>query len=224
MADNDITELNVIEDGSLAQAQPLRENFTFLQNQITACNSGLGNKISTGARGAANGVCPLNSSSKVPSNYLDAADTQADNNNSTKIATTAFVKKATDGQWVRISSDNQEVLKEGTSLHHSSGTEITKTLNVPNDGRTYEVLFTGQCNTGESTNNYVILKVGTNKLSYKVNLCGIRTKTNSSVFARGSVILPISYASGNVQIARGEGWNGTGELIAVAYRRMGVNT
>ena len=145
--------------------------------------------------------------------------TPSDNDNSTKIATTAFVKKHVDGQWVSL---NQTIITN-QSLTQSSGSDLDKTVNVPNDGRTYEVLFDGEVITGAASGNYLLLKIGTNKLSYKVDICGARTRSSSTTFARGNVILQISYASNNLHIARGAGWNGTAELVAVAYRRVGVN-
>ena len=71
MADEPINELITIADGSNAEAKPLRQNFTYLQSLITQQQSGLENKLSTSAKGAANGVCPLNASSKINSDYID---------------------------------------------------------------------------------------------------------------------------------------------------------
>lgn len=70
MADEDVSSLIPIEDGSLAKAKPLRQNFTYLDNRITAQASNISNKESMSRKGAPNGYCPLDNAGKVPASYL----------------------------------------------------------------------------------------------------------------------------------------------------------
>lgn len=71
MADEPISSLIEIPDGGVAEAKPLRQNFNYLKGLITQQQSGLDNKLSSSTKGAANGVCPLNASSKINNNYID---------------------------------------------------------------------------------------------------------------------------------------------------------
>ena len=123
-----------------------------------------------------------------------------------------------DGQWVTL---NQTVVTEGTSLRGS--TNLSATVNVPNDGHTYEVLFRGSVTTGSSSSNYVRLWLYTNT-SPTMYICGARTRSNSTVFATGSCIAYMTYATNNLTVYRQSDYNGTAILEAVAYRRVGTNT
>ena len=66
MSDEPISQIIVIEDGAEAKAKPLRQNFNFLNNQITSLQSSLNNKETTSAKNAANGYCGLDSNGKLP--------------------------------------------------------------------------------------------------------------------------------------------------------------
>ena len=70
MADEDVSSLVPIEDGELAKAKPLRQNFKYLDDKITSQATSISNKESLSRKGAPNGYCPLDSSGKVPSTYL----------------------------------------------------------------------------------------------------------------------------------------------------------
>lgn len=71
MADEPINELIPIPDGGDAEAKPLRQNFTYLDNQIKSLKSNLDNKVTTSSIDAANGICPLNSNRKIPDGNVD---------------------------------------------------------------------------------------------------------------------------------------------------------
>ncbi len=130
-------------------------------------------------------------------------------------------KTVLDGQWVTL---NQTIF-ESQSLTNSSNTDLQKTVNVPNDGKIYEVLLSCTITTGSTSGNTIAVSVGTNKMNpRKTCVCGARTRSSSTVGNRGNVILPISYASNNLYIKRDSGYNGTADLWAIAYRRVGSNT
>ena len=71
MADEPINELIPIPDGGDAEAKPLRQNFTYLDNQIKSLKSNLDNKVTTSSIDGANGICPLNSNRKIPDGNID---------------------------------------------------------------------------------------------------------------------------------------------------------
>lgn len=71
MADEPINELIPIPDGGDAEAKPLRQNFTYLDNQIKSLKSNLDNKVTTSSIDAANGICPLNANRKIPDGNID---------------------------------------------------------------------------------------------------------------------------------------------------------
>lgn len=156
-------------------------------------------------------VSSIDSSSAVAT----ALDGKADTNLSNLSATG---KTVLDGQWVTL---NQTVVTEGTSLRAS--TNLPATVNVPNDGHIYEVLFRGNVTTGSSSSNYVRLWISTNQAPTTF-LCGARTRTNSTMFATGSCIAYMTYATNNLTVYRQSDYNGTAQLDAVAYRRVGTNT
>lgn len=126
-------------------------------------------------------------------------------------------KTVLDGQWTAL---NQSILSS-QSLNGSSA--LNKTVNVPNDGHVYEVLFTAAVTTGTTSGNAIYCEISTNKTS-SINICGCRTRASNDVGSRGSVIVPISYASNNLSITRTTGLNGTCTLVAKCYRRVGTNS
>lgn len=70
MADEEIASLIVIEDGDLAKAKPLRQNFNYLDNRITSQSTLISNKETLSHKGVANGYCPLDNNGKVSTTYL----------------------------------------------------------------------------------------------------------------------------------------------------------
>jgi hypothetical protein len=70
MSDEDIQSLIVIEDGSNANAKPLRQNFNYLDNKINEKITYVANKESMSNKGGANGYCPLDSKAQVPLSNL----------------------------------------------------------------------------------------------------------------------------------------------------------
>lgn len=70
MSDEDIQSLITIEDGSYANAKPLRQNFNYLDNKINEKITYVANKESMSNKGGANGYCPLDSKAQVPLSNL----------------------------------------------------------------------------------------------------------------------------------------------------------
>lgn len=129
-----------------------------------------------------------------------------------------------DGQWV---DSNQTFFTTSPSLNASTNLEYR--IDLPNDGKTYEVLIRGRIQTGSTSGNYCYLMGRGNQDSYTRNACGARTRSSSSVLAIGTLIVTASYvASGskNLYITRSTNFTG-GTLEAletVAYRRIGTNS
>ena len=128
-----------------------------------------------------------------------------------------------DGQWV---GSYQQVISSSTSLKAS--TNLSKRIELPNDGYTYEVMLRGQIVTGSASGNDVVLAVSGNKLNTTSYMGRAITRTSNTVVSAGSCIILASYVasdSTNINIARNNSWNGNcTELSVIAYRRIGTNT
>ncbi len=72
MADERISALIPIPDGGDAEAKPLRQNFTYLDERINLLSSAIANKETLSSKGRANGYCPLDSYSQIPISYLNS--------------------------------------------------------------------------------------------------------------------------------------------------------
>lgn len=120
----------------------------------------------------------------------------------------------------------QTILSNGTSLNGS--TNLTKRIDVPNDGHIYEVIIRGGVSTGSTSGNYVYLNVCGNQDSFSRGICACRTRTASSVGASGSCIVYVSYVTTNatnITIERNTSYTGTiKNLQTVSYRRVGTNS
>lgn len=163
--------------------------------------------------------------------FQQANNTPAANDNSKKIATTEFVKQATDGQWVNITNTNTQLIYSG-DLYHVNGDNLVRPINcIPNDGKTYEILFTGQVTTAPNTGEAIYLSMKTNKITDWVHICGARTRANAAVGNRGNGVLAATYGN-NLTIYRSNSFKknttsqtgSTVEIRAKAYRRVGNNT
>lgn len=152
--------------------------------------------------------------------YATAPVTPAASSANTSIATTLFVHNACDGQWV----DSRQAILDDNSLTQSSGTSLPKTVTLPNDGYKYEVVFRGQVTTGSTSGNYIMLTITGNESSFGSYCCGCRTRTNSTMFARGECSTIMSYGSSNLTIARNSAFAGTASLDVIRYRRIGKNS
>ena len=128
--------------------------------------------------------------------------------------------KRVDGQWTK----KYQSFIDHTNLHHSNDTPIYKTIDVPNDGYIYEVLLSGEVETGSSSGNFVRLWIMTNILDTVYTfVCSARTRAANTVLSAGSVIVPVRYGANNLTIHRNDLYTGTGDLRMVAYRRVGTN-
>lgn len=161
-------------------------------------------------------VSSINGSSAVQTALNGKADTNLSN-----LSTTG--KEVLDGQWV---NNKQVIVSSVTSLNGS--TNLTYTVQVPDDGHVYEVLLRGEVETGSSSGNYCILSIQSNQLTSDwAFICGNRTRTTSSVGAQGSIIIPISRANNNLTVRRNSGYQGSipaNGLAMLAYRRVGTNS
>jgi hypothetical protein len=109
MADETIAALIPIEDGSDAEAKPLRQNFKYLDDRITAQATNISNKESISHKGAANGYCPLDPNAKIPDTYLsnfsDEIYTRLDEISDEITAVADSKISATKGNnWVKLSN------------------------------------------------------------------------------------------------------------------------
>lgn len=129
------------------------------------------------------------------------------------------IKSAADGQWVLL---NQSV--HNGSLAAASETPLPKTVNVPNDNRIYDVLFSAVVETGSTSGNAIYVNMRGNVLNAVFQVCGCRTRANNDVGSRGCALIPMKYASNNLYITRTATMAGTANITAVAYRRVGTNT
>ena len=141
--------------------------------------------------------------------------------NSLAYSVNTINNEAFDGQWVSYS---QTLISSATSLN--GNTNLTYTVQVPDDGHIYEVLLRGEVETGSSSGNYCILSIQSNQLSSDwMFVCGNRTRTASSVGNQGSVIIPIKKANNNLTVRRNSGFQGNvTNLQMLAYRRVGTNS
>ena len=128
-----------------------------------------------------------------------------------------------DGQWVNSS---QTLISSGTSLNGS--TSLNYRIDLPNDGQKYEVMLRGQCFSGSTAGNDVLLGVNGNQDSYSRHICRARAGAAGTYAGAGTVIVTASYvASGstNLTVSRSTSYNGScSELTVIAYRRIGTNT
>ncbi|MBR6099068.1 hypothetical protein IKP85_04910 [bacterium] len=126
-------------------------------------------------------------------------------------------KTVLDGQWVI----NEQQIYSGSL---NSSTALDKTVTLPNDNHIYEVLISGEVETGTTSGNLIAVILKSNILTKYASVCAARTRASSSVASRGSIIIPMKYGSNNLTIYRGTGYNGTATIYSVAYRRCGTNT
>lgn len=128
-----------------------------------------------------------------------------------------------DGQWV---SSSQTIISSATSLNGS--TNLTYTVQVPDDGHVYEVLVRGEVETGTTSGNFCILSIQSNQLTSDwCYVAGARTRTSSGNNGYGSIIIPIKRANNNLTVRRSSYYQGSvpaNGLVMLAYRRVGTNS
>lgn len=130
-------------------------------------------------------------------------------------------KEVLDGQWV---SSAQGIITSATSLNGS--TNLTYTVQVPNDGHVYEVLLKGEVKTGTTSGNFGTLSVKSNELTSDwAYITGALTRTSNYNVGYGTIIIPITRANNNLTVRRSTNVNcEVSSLQMLAYRRVGTNT
>jgi len=187
------------------------------------------------ARRSVNSVeksCGINVCVDKNGNAYTYAPTPATGDNSTKIATTAFVETKLpasrfDGQWVR----KGQRIAEGVSLAvTTTATTIEYDLAsyLPNDSYKYEVMVSVDCATGAKAGSYIngtFSGTGTsNNSATYARVINVATGTSFTLFQGGNAIIPIGtnrklgflYTVG-VQAAT------INSIHLEGYRRIGTN-
>lgn len=125
-----------------------------------------------------------------------------------------------DGQWTYLGQD----ILSGASLTNASGTDLIKTVNVPNDRKIYEIMVRGRVTTGSTSGNLIRLQITTNANGGGVFICSAITRASVTDSAQGTVITYIQGGSNNINITRASNFTGTADLHVIAYRRVGTNS
>lgn len=150
------------------------------------------------------------------------APTPASGDNSNKIATTAFVNQAADGQWV---SSSHDMIGSNTTLTGGQSYEYSLATYLPNDSYDYEVLFTVNGQTGNTSGNAIELGVGSsyvNESTYRVT--ANTTRASSNVIAAGCGVMPIG-SDRKIKLRQIQSTNCTiSKFRCFAYRRIGTNS
>lgn len=130
-------------------------------------------------------------------------------------------KEVLDGQWV---SSSQGIITSATSLIGS--TNLTYTVQVPNDGHVYEILLKGEVKTGTASGNFGTLSVKSNELTSDwAYITGALTRTSNYNVGYGTIIIPITRANDNLTVRRSTNVNcEVTSLQMLAYRRLGTNS
>lgn len=184
------------------------DKFTgFVENSFNTNNTV---RTAIGARRIINGV------NKSANLYLDV---DSSGNASCTFPNTTCV----DGQWT---TTYQDIISSDTSVNGS--TDLTKRVAVPNDGYVYEAMIMTRATTTATSGQLLRVAIGTNQLSQDVLVCGLRTRTNSTMEVQATNIVPIkgvAMNSTNLTIVRGSGINGNINVMRlIAYRRVGTNS
>ncbi len=130
-------------------------------------------------------------------------------------------KQNVDGSWVSSTYD----IAINTALPTSSDNTLEYSLSsyLPNDGCNYEVLFTGQVNTGASATNQGALILHTDIITGQIWLCRAITHTNAVAYSMGTAVLPIG-TKRKIYVAKSNATTSATFSLAVrGYRRIGNN-
>lgn len=146
-----------------------------------------------------------------------ASGYEASNNNGT-LSCSFPDTTCVDGQWQFINT----VIMDNVSVTGSSN--LTYTLSdVPDDGHMYEVMLTGNVETGTTSGNFCTLQLRSDFSTGAVTrICNARTRSSSYMQAQGTVIIPLT-SSRKIYVSRNTGWVGTANLWLIGYRRIGTN-
>lgn len=127
-------------------------------------------------------------------------------------------KHVIDGQWV---SSRKEIIINGTPPT-TKDVSFDLSSYLPNDGYTYEVLFSAVGTTGNVSGNGSVIILHTDLQPYNAYIYAVRTRAASTVNAAGSVILPVGTGR-TVSVNFSTNNTGTYNLYAFGYRRIGTN-
>lgn len=135
-------------------------------------------------------------------------------------------KKVLDGQWVAIPfSSGQEDAVVYNLTAPTSAMTVSLANKLPNDNYNYEVILTGSVSTGTTSGNQtrILLKSSLTSDGANIYLVSAQTRSNASVVAYGTGIIPIGT---NRDMTIGAYGSNTGSITiyAVAYRRIGTNS
>lgn len=179
-------------------------------------------------------LVPVNVSTNIPGTSIGVtydpstnttyteAPTPSANDNSTKIATTAFVNQAADGHWVK---SNLDIIS--SSINVPKDTTLTFSLSsyLPNDSYNYEILLSATVSSLDNSTSTVDLRLGTDFFDAgSTPWIGCKSINNTSTIASGIATIPIG-ASRNILIRNPSTTNDFKLNIcrAKAYRRIGTN-
>lgn len=125
-----------------------------------------------------------------------------------------------DGQWVQKNVDS---FADQINLANSSNTAWSKSVSsyLPNDGRNYEILVSGNVVTGNASGNYAPLEIWSDICSL-VKVCRAQTRTSATAQAAGAVWLPVG-SGRTIYVRRASGWVGDFTIDLRGYRRIGTN-
>ena len=123
-----------------------------------------------------------------------------------------------DGNWVSHTS----TLANKVSLTGSSNLEYDVSSIIPNDGHNYEVMLQTRIDTGTTSGNYVALYIKGSIIENWATVAQTFTRTNSSMTAGGTIILPIGLDR-KIYVSRQDSWVGTFVMNLNGYRRLGTN-
>lgn len=126
-----------------------------------------------------------------------------------------------DGQWVKWNVAN---FADQVSLTNSSGTAWSKSVSsyLPNDGRNYEILVSGNVVTGNTNSNYATLEISSD-ICDLVKVCRVQARTAATAQASGVVWLPVG-SGRTISVRRNSGWVGEFTIDLRGYRRIGTNS
>lgn len=126
--------------------------------------------------------------------------------------------KFLNGDWV---SKNVQLFNGTIAAGASQNCSLSSYL--PDDGYSYEVIFTLRADTGTTSGNSVTGRVGySSTANSNKAVCRQNTRTASNMTCCGNVMLPVS--ARNIYVSNtGSATSGTMVLTARGYRRIGTN-
>ena len=133
------------------------------------------------------------------------------------------VKKVIDGQWVFTSS---YALANETSWNNSyTQPEMSFATYLPNDGCIYEVYFLANCTTGSTSGQFIRVNLSSDIVLVDIFICSALTRASSTMSGYGNAIIPVGTGRWVKQYkSTSANANGTFNLWAIGYRRIGSNS